>query len=231
MAMNLNALLEDDGPKNTSSGTGLNWLKIERPAGDYHDYELRVLPPKGEQDLPYHHARLHYFKINGKLSVGAVQGDDPAAKLYWKHKDNPKVKDDPAVNNTLRGLKPADKYYYNVVDRSDGQVKVASLPWSAHEMIKKELINYLKDDLDITDPETGFDIVLTVEPANVFGRNSHKYKSVSVRPKAKPIGVDGWEDKMATLEEECVTSFFTPEEVEDIIPEVLGDFHTLITSL
>jgi len=223
--------LDDDEKKDSGTGDGINWLKIERPSGEYHDYELRILPPTGENEVPYYHERLHYFRVDGKLFVGAAAGNDPAAKLYWKNRDNPTIKDDPALAATLRNLKPADRYYYNVIDRSDNTVKVMALPWGAHSMIKKELINYLRDDFDITDPKTGFDIVLTVEPAIVFGRPSHKYASVSVRPKSKPIGVEGWEEKMTILEDEVVTTYFTDDEINEMIPGVLGDFYDLIMNL
>ena len=230
MPINLTKLLETENT-NTGTGTGTTWMKIQRPAGEFHDYELRILPPLGNNEIPWHHERLHYFQTPSGLKVGAVKGKDPANDLYWKLRDNPTVKDDPAMSAALRRLKAADKYYYNVVDRSDNTVKVLSIPYSAHDLIKKELITYLTDDMDITDPEEGFDIVLTVKPATVFGKPSHEYSSVSVRPKPKPIEVENWEDRTITLEDEAVTNFFTTEEVEEMLPEILGEFYDTVMGL
>jgi len=88
------------------------------------------------------------------------------------------------------------QYMMNVVDRSDGQIKVYNAPQSVFYDILG-IFSYPEYFKTLVDPEEGVDIVLSkrVNPKN---RRNVKY-SVMPAGRNTPIGIEGWKEKCVDL--------------------------------
>lgn len=101
-------------------------------------------------------------------------------------------------------IRPQDSYFINLVDRKDDKVKKYGMKRSMMKSLKSYLLD--PDYGDITDPESGMDIVIEKE-----GENLDTRYTVKVRPKNTAIEHDNWEDEMFDI--------FKPGEVMDAIDE------------
>jgi hypothetical protein len=140
-------------------------------------------------------------------------GDDPQAKT---NKEN------------LRNLGPQTRVYANVLNRDEGRIQVWSMPFGVYEDLKSNLLTYLEDGIDLTDPETGRDLVLSVSKKGAVT----KYGSISARPKESPLGLDdGWEAQLFNLEEKALQRQFSGDEVEDHVEGALGEYYVSYVEL
>lgn len=100
------------------------------------------------------------------------------------------------------------RIFFNVLDRSDGKVKVLGTGVS----IYKEILKYLADPDwgDITDPETGRDVII-----NKTGEDLSVVYSVMPKPNSKPLGVNLNELKLADFN--SVVSVLSYEEQKQML--------------
>ena len=225
----LTALLEDDEKRTANRGGDNPFLKIERPAKERDYFRIRILPPFDDSGIPFFERKLQYFNTPNGLTVTSSPKGDPAEKLYWKTRSKFSQAGG-ALQRTWSNLAPTTKYYWNVVVRDTGEVKILATTYKVWNLILDEIRNYLRDDVDITDPETGRDVTLTIEQAINFGKPGMRITGVSVAPKEEPVGVEDWEEKLHNLKEATEPSNnLSVEEIEELLPTILGDHYETIT--
>lgn len=226
----LQALLTDEQEREERKASTSVFLKIERPSTETAFLPLRILPPYDDSGLPYYELKLQYFELPDGLKVTTSPKGDPAERLYWKNNSRFYGKGG-VLERTWMKLAPTTKYFWNVVDRNTGEVKILSTTKKAWGMILDEIRKYLADGLDITDPDAGCDISLTISQATNFGKPGVRITGVSVMAhKPSEIGVEDWEDKLHNLKEVTKPQYeMTCEEIEELIPELLGDHYEDIT--
>jgi hypothetical protein len=243
--VDLDALMQfnDDekGESSQSNYTTYPFLRISQqspPPDQEKEFTIRVLPPYSEDNpLPYHKERQHYFSVNGERMSGAIETESPAANLFFKiaatreYKEFVKEGSNKALVASVRRLRPKEKYYYNIVDREDGGVKILSIPPSAHKMIMGCLTTLAKYGQDGTDPETGRDIVLKITGNVDVGYGSYTYTSANIAPMETPVDVPGWEGMLSNLEEAARNFTLSEEQLTDVIPDVLGDHYDAVMEL
>jgi hypothetical protein len=106
----------------------------------------------------------------------------------WK-KFNATGKQHEEISAAARQIKPRERYYINVVDRSTGDVKVLSIGQIILKKVLKTMTQVDPDtgELDygdITDLKEGHDFIIN----KVMEDNWPKYGDSSVRPKQTPAG-------------------------------------------
>lgn len=211
-------------------GGGGNFLKVSAPS----TLRLRVLPPYTDgMTVPFLGMRLHYFDHAGegdKALSGVCPSVDKcpclACDIYWKVQSNiPKAETD--VKEALRGIKPNDRTYANVVDRESGRILIWSMPWGVASNVATVFNTYADEGIDLTDPVKGKDLVI---PVNVNGR-SYRFGNVALAPRATKIGIANWEDELHDLEAAARSRELSSEQVEAAVPVVLGEFYDRIMGL
>lgn len=171
---------------------------------------IRILPPKpGSEDF-YVEARVHYnvgpdkkMVTCGKTARSTCAVCDFVDALF-KSGD----KEDEKLAKRMRAT---SRYYFNVIDRSveEGQEGYGEvMVFGSGATIFTDILGIIVDPDygDITDPEEGYDIIITKS-----GKGLDTEYKTNARPKQTPIGIDGWEEKMIDL------SFFAkPKSDEDM---------------
>lgn len=159
---------------------------------------IRILPPKpGSEDF-YSEARVRYnVGPNKKMVVVPINDNEPCpikdfVDALFKTGD----KDDEKLAKRMRAT---TRYYFNIIDRSleegdegYGEVMVFGCGASIFTDVLGLIVD--PDYGDITDPENGYDIIITRTGTGL----DTEYK-VNARPKQTPIGFDDWEDKLVDL--------------------------------
>lgn len=225
----LDALMNFGEEDNSSSFTP-NWVKFSLDGEKERTYQIRICPPTEGNTLPMRKERIYYVKYNGKQLVGAVEGNDVFADVFFKSIKLAKELDNAAVLATVRKLRPKDKYYFNVINRAEGRVQVMGVPETAFEMIKDALQTQVTYGRDATDPEEGLDLFLKIkrDPKNFA---PHLYASVNVAPETSEIGVEGWEEQLFDLAAMARSSVITTEEMLSNMNEILGDHSAIIREM
>lgn len=218
------------GFKPGGSGGGGNFLKVTAPS----TLRLRVLPPYKEgMTVPFLGMRLHYFDQAGENDKGlsgvcpSVDGDAClACDIYWAVQSLiPKA--DADMKEALRGIKPNDRTYANVVDRESGKILIWSMPWGVASNVAAVFTTHAEEGIDLTDPVKGKDLII---PVKTSGR-SYRFGNVALAPRATKIGIPGWEDELHDLDDAARSRELTSEQVEVAIPIVLGEFYDSIMEL
>lgn len=219
MGINYKALkdYEPGGGKGVSE-----WFK-PKPGDDGKErqYSVRIVLPNG-MDFPFFDSQIHYFRWKDGFTSGAcprMKGEYcPACDIFFTLRQHPEFGTD-SGKQLLRKLSPTTRIYANVVVRGTDRVQVWSMPYSFAQDLKNQILVYLEDGVDLTDPSKGHDLSFVVSKTGAV----QKYGGITVRPRPSDLGVDDWQAQCHNLEAKAHTRMFNTEEVEEHIEKVLGD--------
>jgi len=221
MSLNYKALKEY---KIGGSSGGGDWFRPKpNEDGSSRRYTFRLLATPG-YELPFFDTTIHYFRAEGSFTSGAcprVTGDFCiACDMFFKLRLLHPFKGDNNKNmKILRKINPTTRVYANVIPRGVDRVQVWSMPYTVANDLRNALLTYLEDEIDLTDPENGRDLVLPVGKQGAVT----KYEGVTVRPKASEVGVEDWEAQCHDLKEKAHGRMFSTDEVEEHVGACLGD--------
>jgi hypothetical protein len=221
MGLNAKALMNY---KPGNSGGGANdWFK-PRPGDDGSEnrYSVRLILKPGD-DLPFFDTILHYFRTKDEFSSGACPrafGEFcPACDMFFVL--NKAFKDDKRKKEAqiLRNIAPTTRIYTNVVVRGVDRVQVWGMPFGLATNMRNALMTYIEDDVDLTDPEKGHDLVFSCSKKGAV----QQYSDVTVRPKPSKLDIEDWEAQVHDLEEKAHNRTFDADDVMEQVEKVLGD--------
>ena len=149
-----------------------------------------------------------------------------ACEIYWAV-NNRIPKEETDLKEAIRGIKPNDRTFSNVVDRDAERILIWSAPWGVASNVATHFNVYAEDGVDLSDPDKGHDLVI---PVNKRGR-SYQFGNVSVAPRATKINIPGWEDELHDLDAAARQRELSSEAVEEAVPAALGDFNDAIMAL
>lgn len=221
MGLNYKALKEY---KIGGSSGGSDWFRPKpNEDGSNRRYTFRLLATPG-YDLPFFDTTIHYFRADGNFSSGAcprVSGDFClACDMFFTLRLLDEFKGDNNKNmKVLRKISPTTRVYANVIPRGVDRVQVWSMPYTVANDLRNALLTYLEDEIDLTDPEKGRDLVLAVGKQGAVT----KYGGITVRPKASEVGVEDWQAQCFDLKEKAHGKLFTTDEIEELVDGSLGD--------
>lgn len=144
---------------------------------------VRILPWKDDTHEFYAETKIHRIpQPDGKIKnfhCRKVHGEScPLCDLYYALWKTGRKEDE----NLARQIKPRARYYMNVFDRDNEEVKILSVGVIIY---KKIIATILDEDYgDITDMENGFDFKIVKEMDGDFP----KYDQSQARPKSTPLG-------------------------------------------
>jgi hypothetical protein len=199
------------------------WFRPKPGGGPNNDgrFPLRLVLKPGE-DMPFFDTKIHYFRSVDGFASGAcptVKGEAcPACEMFFTLRLIPEFKDDNTMVQLLRKVAPTTRVYANIVERGVDRVQVWSMPYSVANDMRNNLLTYLEDGVDLTDPEVGRDMVISVTKQGAV----QKYESVTVRPRATELDIDGWEAQCHDLEAKAHGRIFTVDDVLGQMESVLG---------
>lgn len=165
---------------------------------------IRILPPTEEGKPWLYKSVLHHgIKIERKDRAmpclqEAFGKPCPACEVIAYFSRDP----DPDVTGIIKEIRPNTKYVMNVLDRreADPAPRLFTATTPVVRDIKK-FIQANEDVEDITDPESGRDVVITKE-----GDGKQTRYSAQVKIKSSPIGLDEYE--ALDLEENVYTEVY-----------------------
>lgn len=232
MGLNLNALSNEyKDIKSTESSSGGSFLEnfVKMPEGK-GSVVLRILPPApdgmfGRDDNPFFQAtRIH--KVNGKSLHdprekvnGKWSGENPIGdylRWLWKESEQASPDERDRMQALYRELKPIDRYYYNVIVRSEtddnGNVKkdvgpkILSVGKTVHEAILRGILGDKEMNQpklgDVTDFKNGRDFKL-VKTIRKSGDNTYpNYESshfLDESPAGDPDQCKQWMENLHDL--------------------------------
>lgn len=178
---------------------------------------IRILPAKEGQEF-YSESRVRYqVGPNNKMVTVPLDSSVENCPIHafvdslYKTKD----KDDEKLAKRM-GAKT--RYYFNVIDRSvepgqEGYGEV--LVFGCGATIFTDILSIVVDPDygDITDPDMGYDIIITKSGKKL----DTEYKTVA-RPKQTEIGIKDWEEKLNDL-----TALAKPKSYDDRLAILNGD--------
>jgi len=209
MAIDLNALRAKHEELSNSGGNSnsdflSNFIQLQDGTN-----AIRILPGKDEETMFYAETKIPRVP-NGDGQVKNVHSrkihGEPCAlcDLYYSLWKEPNKDEDLA-----RQVKPRSRYYMNVVDRENGEVKILSI---GVILFKKIIAAMLDEDFgDITDLESGHDFKIV----KIMEGQWPKYDQSSPRPKSSEAGskaeVAAWMDSLHDIH-----ALVKLEEYEDV---------------
>ena len=152
---------------------------------------IRILPWKDEEKQFYAETKIHRIESsNGSIRnyhCRKIHNEEcPLCDTYYALWNKSTAQDDEFANKA-RQIKPRERYYMNVVARSDsGEQGVKIL--SVGQMIFKKIISTILDEDfgDITDLQSGHDYKIV----KVMDGQWPRYDQSQPRPKPEPAGSD-----------------------------------------
>lgn len=182
--------------KNRSGNGGGGRIKYWKPKQGRN--VIRILPGKNGNDF-YAEARVRYNVGPNKKRVVVPLDPDEACPIkdfvdaLYKSGD----KDDEKLAKKMRAT---NRYLFNVIDRSveEGQEGYGEvMVYECGPSVFTDILSIICDPDygDITDPENGWDIIITKT-----GKDLETEYKVNARPKQSPIGIEGWEEKLYDLQ-------------------------------
>lgn len=159
---------------------------------------IRILPAKEGQEF-YAEAKVRYnVGPNKKMVTVPLDSSKENCPIHefvdalFKSGD----KDDEKL---AKRMKASNRYYFNVIDRSleEGDENYGKvMVFGCGTTIFTDILGIIVDPDygDITDPELGYDIIITKSGTGL----DTEYKT-NARPKQTPIGVDNWKENLSDL--------------------------------
>lgn len=252
MTLDLGSLQSDYKGLKSAEGTSGSFLEnfVRMPEGK-GSVTLRFMPPAPagafdrEKNPFYLTTALH--RVNGKslhdireYVNGKWVGKNPIVEYIrkiWKQSEQAAPAERDRLQNLYRQLKPVERYYYNVIVRSetsgDGTVKnnvgpkILSVGKTVHEIILRGILGdkeMNQEQLgDVTHPQNGYDFKL-VKTIRKSGDNSFPNYEASHFLEQSPAGdPDDWKRWMANLHDlSALRVLKTPEELENELKIHLG---------
>ena len=253
MGLDLNALSNDykeaKSSETANSGSFLeNFVKMPEGKGSVI---LRILPPApdgkfGRSKNPFFQAtRIH--KVNGKSLHdprekvnGKWVGQNPIGdylRWLWKESENAAPAEKDKMQKTYRELKPIDRYYYNVIVRSEtdesGNIKknvgpkILSVGKTVHETILRGICGDVEMNQprlgDVTDFKTGrdFKLVKTIKKSgDMTWPNYETSHFLDESPAGTPEECSSWIEGLHDLS--SLRTLKSPEELENELMIHLG---------
>jgi hypothetical protein len=176
---------------------------------------IRILPPWNKKGLWFQEATLHYGlnNENGKeRGYPCLKQFDKECPVCAKIEE---LKEGGTEDKKMaERIGPKTKFYANILDRKTGAVLI----WGFSRKTLGILLGYDSDKEDygdITNPETGFDIVVEREGTT---KNDTRY---AIRCKPKPSEVDMDEVELHNLSQEVIEDM-EEEELEEIVEANFG---------
>ena len=208
-----------DRQKELQSRLGKNWFKAAEG-----ENRLRIAPPWKGSDVPFKEVERHKAKIRGKdtfytcsLSVGLRECptcNDAIPMLQAEIAD----RDSDEAQDILESLAPSLTIFANVLDRTSPEKEAKGWQvWGFSQTRYNEILSFLNDQDygDITDPESGTDIVLVRRGT---GFSDTKYNTYAKR-KSSPVP-RALLDKIPNLDE--MMGPMTPDEEKKLLFEAYG---------
>ncbi len=159
---------------------------------------IRILPAKEGADF-YAEAKVRYnVGPNKKMVTVPLDSskDNCPIHAFVDALYKTKEKDDEAL---AKRMKASSRYYFNIIDRSveegaEGYGDV--LVFGCGSTIFTDILGIICDPDygDITDPENGYDIIITKS-----GKKLDTEYKTNARPKQTPIGIADWKEKLNDL--------------------------------
>jgi hypothetical protein len=183
MAIDLDALRRKHEELNNQGGGSSENVLDKFYQLDLGTNVVRILPWKNEENEFYAETKIHRVpQPDGKIKnfhCRKVHGEScPLCDLYYALWKTGRKEDE----NLARQIKPRARYYMNVFDRDNEEVKILSVGVIIY---KKIIATILDEDYgDITDMENGFDFKIIKEMDGEFP----KYDQSQARPKSTPLG-------------------------------------------
>lgn len=245
----LSASYKETKKEETSSSSYLE--KFVRMPDGKGSVILRILPPApegafGRKKSPFFQwTRIH--KVNGKSLHdprekvnGRWVGNNPIGdylKWLWKESEQKPPKERDVMQNTYREMKPIERYYYNVIVRTEtdenGNVhknvgpKILSVGKTVHELILRGICGDEEMNIegfgDVTDFKTGRDFKL-IKAIRKSGENTYPNYEASVFLESSPAGTpEECEEWMENLHDLVALRVLkSPEELENELAIHLG---------
>lgn len=167
-----------------------NFVQLE----EGKDADVRLLPGVENEEEFFIETALHRIgqgKDAKNYHCFRKFGDKcPLCELYfdiWKDINKNTEKDSPEQKLMKsfifdNGLKASERYYFNVLDRRDGKVKILSQGTKVFEKIVEGFLNedYGNGKVAVYDPENGWDFRLRME--KVKGYNNYDKSAFRIKP-------------------------------------------------
>jgi len=203
------------------------WLRPRpNPDGSSREYNLRLLPPAGDAEQPFFTTKQHYIvagkeRLNGACPQAADKGTCPACQMFFDllkviDRDNEKP-----FWAAARKLSPTDRYYANFLDRDTDEVKIWSMSYSVFTALYQTVTSYLKQGVDITDPEVGRDFTISVSKSGAV----QAYGNIILAANGAPVDHDGWEEELHDLESLAHQRILDADNIAEAIPDTLAEFY------
>lgn len=188
---------------NNNSSNGDTPFLIVKNEGEY---PIRVLPWEKTDDEFYAESAIHYLGED-RFHCPAVKGHKcPVCEAYFelwdKINNTGDGKDDPQNEELIklaRGIKPNKRFYMNVIDREDGQIKIFSTGYKVFNKILKTVLNenyWDEDGNTVLSEEAGNDFILTMNKIGGFNNYDQSY----FVPRKTPLGdvqmMQSWEERL-----------------------------------
>lgn len=159
---------------------------------------IRILPAMDGQEF-YSEAKVRYNVGPKKKMVTVPLDSSPKNCPIHKFVDDLYKTKDKDDEKLAKKMKASSRYYFNIIDRSvgedeEGYGKVQV--FGCGSTIFTDILGIICDPDygDITDPEAGYDIIITKSGKGL----DTEYKTVA-RPKQTPIGIPDWKEKLNDL--------------------------------
>jgi hypothetical protein len=160
---------------------------------------IRILPAKEGQEF-YSEAKVRYnVGPNNKMVTVPLDSNKDNCPIHAFVDALYKTKD--ADDEKLaKRMKASNRYYFNVIDRSIEEGKEGYgevLVFGCGTTIFTDILGIIVDPDygDITDPEEGYDIIITKS-----GKKLDTEYKTNARPKQTPIGIADWKEKLNDLQ-------------------------------
>ena len=178
MAINLDAIRSRlNSLKNTNNRTSNIW----KP--DPGETQIRIVPYIHNKENPFLELYFHYnLGKRSILSPASFGRPDPVVEFAEKLKQTGD-KEDWVMG---RKLEPKMRVYVPVIIR--GQESEGVKFWGFGKQIYEELLAFIADPDygDISDPQTGRDIVVTIKSAEEVGKQ-YAETTIRIKPKETPV--------------------------------------------
>lgn len=155
---------------------------------------LRLLPPYSEAGVWYLEVPLHY-KIGGKTIV-CPNRLPKKSRCYVCEKVKEFRNDKSAeLQELANNLRPKMKIYYNIIDLDHPEVGVQV--YGSGVSVFKDLLYYDLDEEwgNITDPDNGYDVILTRE-----GKGLSTQYQIKLKKNSSPIENQAWLSQLNDLD-------------------------------
>lgn len=178
---------------------------------------IRILPAKEGQEF-YSEAKVRYNVGPKKKMVTVPLDSSPENCPIHEFVDKLFDSGDKDDEKLAKSMRMSNRYYFNIIDRSieEGEEGYGDVQvFGCGTTIFTDILGIIVDPDygDITDPEKGFDIII-----NKSGSGLQTEYRTNARPKQTPIGIEGWEEKLADLQR-----IATPKSYEDRLAILNGE--------